>query len=139
MYLLDTNVVSELRKSHRTSADRHVVNWARGIAVEDLYLSAITVEELEIGILRLERRDAAQGAMLRSWMNDLVLRAFEGSILPVDSTVARQSAKLHVPDPRPVRDAFIAATALTHGMTVVTRNAADFEPTGVLVFNPWQA
>jgi predicted nucleic acid-binding protein len=138
MYLLDTNVVSELRKSRRDSADRHVASWASRMATRDLYLSAITVEELEIGVLRLERRDPMQGFNLRGWMNDLVLRTFAGRILPVDSAVAQRSARLHVPNPCPIRDGFIAATAFVHGMTVVTRNVADFELTGVAVFNPWQ-
>jgi toxin FitB len=137
MFLLDTNVVSELRKSGRISADRHVANWADSVAASDLYLSAITVEELEIGVLRLERRDFSQGAILRAWINDLVLRTFAGRILPVDGVVAQRSARLHVPNPCPIRDAFIAATALVHSMTIVTRNVADFEPTGVAVFNPW--
>jgi predicted nucleic acid-binding protein len=138
MYLLDTNVVSELRKFRRGSPDNSVTDWANRVAADDLYLSAITVEELEIGVLRLERRDPLQGAILRAWMNCSVLPTFAGRILPVDSVIAQRSARLHVPNPCPIRDGFIAATALIHGMTVVTRNAADFEPTGVAVFNPWQ-
>jgi predicted nucleic acid-binding protein len=104
-----------------------------------LYLSAITVQELEIGVLLAERRDPAQGAIFRAWLNGHVLPAFTGRILAVDTAVAQRSARLHVPDPRPVRDALIAATALVHGMTVVTRNVADFEPTGVSTLNPWDA
>ncbi|HEX4319936.1 MAG TPA: type II toxin-antitoxin system VapC family toxin [Acidobacteriaceae bacterium] len=138
MYLLDTNVVSELRKARRGLAHLHVTTWASQVDASDLYLSAITIEELEIGVLRMERRDVVQGAILRAWMNEFVLVGFAGRILPVDLAVVQQSARLHVPDPCPFRDAMIAATALVHGMTIVTRNVSDFEPTGVAVLNPWQ-
>lgn len=139
MYILDTNIVSELRKIRLGKADSHVADWADSIDAADLYLSAITVQELEIGVLLAERRDPAQGAIFRAWLNGHVLPAFTGRILAVDTAVAQRSARLHVPDPRPVRDALIAATALVHGMTVVTRNVADFEPTGVSILNPWVA
>ncbi len=137
MYLLDTNVVSELRKVRLGKADRHVKAWAESVDAAELYLSVITLQELEIGIMLMERRDAAQGAMFRNWLSAHVLPAFDGRILAVDAAVARRSAALHVPDPRPMRDSFIAATALVHGMTVVTRNVADFVPAGVSVLNPW--
>ena len=139
MYLLDTNVVSELRKVQAGRADERVARWADNVATADLFLSVIGVQELEIGVLLAERRDAAQGAILRAWLEDRVLPAFAGRILAVDTAVARASAGLHVPDPRPVRDALIAATALVHGMTVVTRNVADFAPTGVALVNPWES
>ena len=137
MYLLDTNVVSELRKIHSGKADSRVAEWADCVDAADLYLSAITIQELEIGVLLLERRDPSQGALFRTWLNGHVLPAFSGRILAVDMAVAQRSARLHVPDPRPVRDGLIAATALVHGMTVVTRNVADFEPTGIPTLNPW--
>ena len=137
MYLLDTNVVSELRKIRLGRADPHVAAWADSVEATDLYLSVITLQELEIGVLLAERRDPSQGAVFRAWLNAHVLPAFSGRILSIDTAVAQRSARLHVPDPRPVRDGLIAATALVHGMTVVTRNVADFEPTGVLVLNPW--
>ncbi len=137
MYLLDTNVVSELRKIRVGKADSQVAAWADSVDAADLYLSVITVQELEIGILLAERRDPTQGAIFRAWLNKQVLPAFAGRILAVDMAVAQRSAQLHVPNPRPVRDGLIAATALVHGMTVVTRNVDDFEPTGVAVFNPW--
>ncbi|MGH9616769.1 MAG: type II toxin-antitoxin system VapC family toxin [Acidobacteriaceae bacterium] len=136
MYLLDTNVVSELRKAKK--ADRHVRAWARTVPATSLYLSAISVLELETGILLIERRDRKQGAMLRHWMESHVLPTFAGRILAIDAAVAQRCAALHVPDPRSDRDALIAATALVHSMTVVTRNVGDFEPTGVSVLNPWQ-
>ena len=137
MYLLDTNVVSELRKIRLGKADLHVAKWADSVEAGDLYLSVITVQELEIGVLLAERRDPAQGSVFRAWLNTQVFPAFNGRILSVDTAVAQRSARLHVPDPRPVRDGLIAATALVHGMTVVTRNVADFEPAGVAVLNPW--
>ena len=137
MYLLDTNVVSELRKIRLGRADPHVAAWADSVEATDLYLSVITLQELEIGVLLAERRDPSQGAVFRAWLNAHVLPAFTGRILSIDTAVAQRSARLHVPDPRPVRDGLIAATALVHGMTVVTRNVADFEPTGVMVLNPW--
>ncbi len=137
MYLLDTNVVSELRKIRAGKADSRVADWADSIDATDLYLSAITIQELEIGVLLAERRDPSQGSVFREWMDGYVLPAFTGRILSIDTAVAQRSARLHVPDPRPVRDGLIAATALVHGMTVVTRNVADFEPTGVSILNPW--
>lgn len=137
MYLLDTNVVSELRKVRLGKADRGVVDWADSVDAAELYLPVIAVQELEIGILLVERRDPRQGAVLRAWLDGHVLPAFTGRILAVDTAIAQRSARLHVPDPRPVRDALIAATALVHSMTVVTRNIADFAPTGVPTLNPW--
>lgn len=138
MYLLDTNVVSELRKESAGKADRHVTAWARSVPAESMFLSAICILELETGILLLERRDPFQGAKLRAWMEDRVLPAFADRILPVDTAVALRCASLHVPNARPYRDSLIAATALVHGMTAVTRNVSDFEPTGVALLNPWQ-
>ena len=137
MFILDTNVVSELRKVRLGKADENVAKWADSVATPDLYLSVVTIQELEIGVLLAERRDAEKGAIFRAWLNNHVLPAFEGRILPVDLAVALQSARLHVPDPHPVRDGLIAATALVHGMTVVTRNVDDFKRTGVPILNPW--
>jgi toxin FitB len=137
MYLLDTNVVSELRKASSGKAHPGVVTWAESVPAGALYVSAITVLELEMGVLLMERRDPAQGALLRSWMNGQVLPGFEGRILPVDAPVALRCAGLHVPNPGPERDMLIAATALVHGLTVVTRNVADFEASKVGLLNPW--
>lgn len=139
MYLLDTNVVSEIRKVRSGKADRNVAAWADRVDASDLYLSVIAVQELEIGVLLAERRDPPQGALLRSWLNAHVLPAFADRILAVDIAVAQRSARLHVPDPRPFRDSLMAATALVHGLTVVTRNVADFHATGVQILNPWCA
>ena len=138
MYLLDTNVVSELRKIRQGKADPGVMRWAEGVASSDLYLSVITVQELEIGILLAERRDPEKGKILRFWFEDKVLPTFRQRILPVDMQISRCSARLHVPNPRPVRDAFVAATGMVYGMTVVTRNVHDFEPMKVAFINPWE-
>ena len=139
MYLLDTNVISELRKAKSGKADKNVVAWASSVTATSLFLSVITILELEIGTLLIERRDPAQGAVLRSWINAHVLPAFSDRILVVDVAVAQFCAKLHVPDPRADRDAIIAATALVHGMTVVTRNVEDFELPGIKILNPWKS
>lgn len=138
MYLLDTNVVSELRKAPSGRADAKVVAWAASVAVPMLFISSITILEIEIGILQIERKDPAQGMLLRGWLENNVLPAFDGRIIAFDTPIARRCAGLHVPDPRSDRDAIIAATALVHGMQVVTRNTADFEATGVLLINPWE-
>ena len=137
MYLLDTNVVSELRKAKSGKIDNNVLAWANSVATSSLFLSVVTIMELETGVLLIERRDSTPGAVLRSWLNAHVLPAFSERILPVDTAVAQCRARLHVPDPRSDRDALIAATALVHGMTVVTRNVGDFVATKVELLNPW--
>jgi predicted nucleic acid-binding protein len=136
MYLLDTNVVSELRKTH---ADQRVKAWAGGVPPANLFLSAITVLEIETGVLQIERRDKKQGAALRHWLDGQVLPAFAERVLPVDVAVALQCARLHVPNRMADGDALIAATALVHGLIVVTRNTDDFKSAGVGLLNPWQA
>lgn len=135
MYILDTNVVSELRKAKK--AHQNVKKWAQLLPAASLYISVISVLELEIGILLIERRDQEQGAILRAWMDRRVLPAFSGRILAIDTAVAQRCATLHMPNPRSHRDALIAATGLVHGLTVATRNVADFERMGVGVLNPW--
>jgi predicted nucleic acid-binding protein len=107
------------------------------VPVVSLFMSVIGVQEIEIGVLLAERRDPPQGRMLRRWLEEHVLHAFADRLLPVDTSVARRSAALHVPNPRPVRDALMAATALVHGLTIVTRNVPDFRGTGVALLNPW--
>lgn len=135
MYILDTNVISELRKARK--ADPNVRKWAEPLPSTSLYISVISVLELEIGVLLIERRDKEQSVILRMWMDRHVLPTFSGRILPIDTAVAQRCATLHIPNPRSDRDALIAATALVHGFTVATRNVADFERTGVAVVNPW--
>jgi predicted nucleic acid-binding protein len=139
MFLVDTNVVSEFRKIESGRADGRFARWARNTAIEDLYVSVITLMELEIGILRIDRKDQRQGLMLRSWLEIHVRPEFQGRTLSVDAAVARRCAQLHVPDPQPDRDALIAATALVHDLTVVTRNVQDFRHAGLRLLNPWAA
>ena len=136
MFLLDTNVISELRQPNR--ADRNVIAWAGAFPAAGFFLSAISILEIELGALLSARKDAAQGAVLRAWIDDQILPRFEARILAVDTAVAQRCARLHVPDPRAEREALIAATAMVHGLTLVTRNVADFEPTGVALLNPWR-
>jgi len=137
MYLLDTNVISEFRKARIGKADRQVAAWANSVSKESMFLSSVCILEMELGTLLMERRDAVQGAILRSWLDDFVLPSFAERILVVDTPVALRGAALQVPNPRSYRDALIAATALVHGMTVVTRNVKDFKDTGVALLNPW--
>lgn len=139
MYLLDTNVVSESRKLATGRIDQKVKRWLEAVETTPSYVSAMTVFELERGTLLLERRDAAQGKLFRRWLKEVVLPTFDGRILPMNAEVATQCALLHVPDPASDRDSWIAATALVHNLTVVTRNVPDFERTGVKLINPWIA
>jgi toxin FitB len=137
MFLLDTNVISELRRPDK--ADRNVVAWASTIPAASFFLSAISILEIELGALLIARKDAAQGAVLRAWIDDQILPRFEGRILAVDTAVAQRCARLQVPDPRAERDALIAAPAMVHGLTVVTRNVADFERVGITLLNPCES
>lgn len=138
MFLLDTNVISELRKAGDAKANAQVVAWLSAVDAATFYVSAVTIMELELGILLMERRDIAQGARLRVWMDNHVLPEFWDRTVLIDRAVAKACARLHAPDPRPERDAFIAASAIVHGMTLVTRNVADFAPMGLSLVNPWE-
>lgn len=137
-YLLDTNVISELRRSVGR-AEPAVRRWVAGRVPSELHLSSMTILEIELGIARLRRRDPQQSSRLQTWLENDVLDVFAGRILSMDVRVARYAAHTHVPDPRPERDAIIAATAAVHGLTVVTRNIKDFEPMGVALIDPWAA
>ena len=137
-YLLNTNVVSELRKIGDGKADANVVSWVEAEDADRFFISAITILELERGVLGVQRRDPVQGARLRAWLNNHVRPEFAGRILAVDDVVATRCAHLHVPNRRNEVDALIAATALVNGLSVVTRNIRDFEGTGVVVVDPWQ-
>ena len=136
MYLLDTNVLSELRTG-KPQASRQVLEWAGSVPLGAQYVSVIAWMEIDIGILRLERRTPPQGQALRAWLGG-VRGLFAGRTLAIDDTVAQRCAQLHVPDPAPPHDALIAATALVHGLTLVTRNTADFVGMGVELLNPWE-
>ncbi len=135
MFLLDTNALSELRRPDKANAG--LVAWAAGAVPADLFISAITLFEIELGAAQAGRRDAAKEAVLRAWISGRIVPGFRDRILSVDAAVARRCAALHVPDPRPQRDSLIAATALVHRLIVVTRNVRDFEPMGVPLLNPW--
>jgi predicted nucleic acid-binding protein len=139
MFVLDTNVVSELRKVRAGKANSGVADWAGGVPSGQMFLSSITIHELEHGVLLAERTDPERGAVLRLWLDESVASAFAARILAIDETVARRAAALHVPDPAPFRDALIGATALVHRMAVVTRNVKDFDRFDDLdVVNPWR-
>ncbi len=139
MYLLDTNVISELRKAPTGRAHTNVVIWAESVASINLYISVITILEIEKGILKVGRQDDKQAAILRAWFDDHVIPAFNDRILPIDVAIAKKCAALHVPDPRPERDAIIAATAIVHGLELVTRNIKDFESLPLKILDPWVA
>ncbi|RFB88394.1 VapC toxin family PIN domain ribonuclease [Rhizobium leguminosarum bv. trifolii] len=137
MLLLDTNVVSELRKVASGKADPNVVVWNETVDPAETFISSVVLHELEIGARLVEHNDAAAGKVLRNWLENSVLAAFSGRVLPLDEAAAVQAAQWHVPNPKPINDAYIAATAFTRRMTLVTRNIKDFEGMGVALVNPW--
>ncbi len=138
MFLLDTNVISELRKIYAHKADPNVTRWSERTPTGEMFLSVITIFELEMGIRRLERRDRSQANMFRNWLEGYLLNAFDGRIFPATIEIARVCAAYHVPDPAPFRDSFIAATAQVHNLILVTRNTSDFVRCGIPLLNPWQ-
>ena len=134
-YLLDTNVISDLRRPDRASIQFR--DWTRKRHAEDMCISVVSVLEIEEGIRLKERQDKGQGLLLREWFERNILTQFEERILPVDIAIARRCAGLHVPNQLSYRDAFIAATALVHDLILVTRNVKDFHTSGAKVINPW--
>lgn len=137
MLLLDTNVVSELRKVASGKADPNVVVWNETVDPAETFISSVVLHELEIGVRLVEHNDAVAGKVLRNWLENTVLAAFSGRILPLDEATAVHAAQWHVPNPKPINDAYIAATAFTRRMTLVTRNVKDFESMGAALVNPW--
>jgi len=138
MFLLDTNVVSEYRKIQSNKADPNFVSWQQNIMPHLLYISAVTLMELNIGVLAKERKDKATGLILRAWLENKVIPAFEDRILPIDADVALICSEMHVPNNKSFRDAFIGATAKSNNMKLVTRNVADFKDMNISIINPWE-
>lgn len=139
MYLLDTNVISEIRRLKQGKCDPYVANWVQQIPEELMYTNAVVMMELERGVLAKERKDIEQGKNLRNWLDNIVKPSFLGKTLPIDETTAQICAKLHIPDHAPENDAWIAASAIQHHLILVTRNTADFAKTGAKLFNPFES
>ena len=133
-FLLDTNVISELRKKDR--ANSGVTSWFSDLDGDTIYLSVLTLGEIRRGIENISRRDADAGANLNQWVSRIVM-GFEGRIIPVDATIADEWGRMNVPDPLPVVDGLLAATAKIRGMTLVTRNISDVSRTGIETLNPF--
>lgn len=138
MYLLDTNIISETRKITKGKANQGVVDWLATVSENEIFINAVVMMELERGVLRLERKDTTQGKALRIWLETEISPAFSKRILAIDEQTAKICAKLHIPDFAPENDAWIAASAIQHNLTLVTRNTADFERIGVKLFNPFR-
>lgn len=138
MYLLDTNILSESRKLGTPKIDPRAARWLAEVDAETTFVSAMTIFELERGIRQMERRDAKQGAALRRWFNDQIMTTYENRTLPLSRAVALICARLHIPDPKSERDAWIAATGIDAGLTLVSRNVADFSGMGVGLINPFE-
>ena len=134
MYLLNSEVVLELRKAKAGRTDTGLATWAAGVSRQNLFLSALTLLELESGAMEVERQDKAAGAALREWIDGPVMAAFEGRILAVDAAIVRRRARLPYKD---ARDGLLAATAIEHGLTLVTRHTGTFKAGRVKLFNPW--
>ncbi len=138
MYLLDTNVISEIRRLKQGKCHRHVAAWVNETSAELMYTNAVVLMELERGVMAIERKDKAQGQNLRNWLDNQVKPSFVGKILPITEKTAQICAKLHIPDHAPENDAWIASSAIEHRLVLVTRNTADFERLGVKLFNPFE-
>ncbi|VTU09680.1 PilT domain-containing protein [Actinobacillus porcinus] len=138
MYLLDTNIISEIRKLAKNKCDKNVADWVRSTSKDLMFTNAVVMMELERGVMSIERKDTTQGKLLRHWFEMDVKPAFHGKILKIDEQTAQICAKLHIPDHAPENDAWIAASAIQHNLVLVTRNTADFARTGVKLFNPFE-
>ena len=138
MYLLDTNIISEIRKLAKNKCDKNVADWVRSTSKDLMFTNAVVMMELERGVMSIERKDTTQGKLLRHWFEMDVKPAFHGKILKIDEQTAQICAKLHIPDHAPENDAWIAASAIQHNLVLVTGNTADFARTGVKLFNPFE-
>lgn len=136
-YLLDTNVISELRKAGTPKANPEVIAWANTVDADEMFISALTLMEIEKGILKFARKDPVQAHHLQRWYQERVLIEFAWRTFDIDSSICRLCAQLHIPDERPATDALIAATAMHHDLILVTRNVKDFAGMGVMLLNPW--
>lgn len=139
MYLLDTNIISEMRKVKSGKANPNLTAWLAQQDSNSFYTSAVVMMELERGILGIERKDPQQGRALRAWFDSMAAALLAGRVLPINETTAAICAKLHIPDRSPENDAWIAATARQYGLTLATRNTKDFEPMGIRLCNPFEA
>ena len=138
MYLLDTNIISEIRKLAKNKCDKNVADWVRSTSKDLMFTNAVVMMELERGVMSIERKDTTQGELLRHWFEMDVKPAFHGKTLKIDEQTAQICAKLHIPDHAPENDVWIAASAIQHNLVLVTRNTADFARTGVKLFNPFE-
>jgi predicted nucleic acid-binding protein len=136
--VLDTMVASELRRARTGRADPAFAAWAESAPLADSYLSVVTLHEMEVGCLLTARRDPAQGLVHRHWLDSLT-DAFDGRVVDVDREIALTAAGYHVPDPAPLADALIAATASVLGASLATRNTRDFARFGQRLVNPWDS
>ena len=138
MYLLDTNILGDIRKSHHPNCPALFKQWLNHVDLNLCYLSVISIYEIEQGILRKERTDTIQGQLLRTWFEQKIQPEFHHRILDLNTNIALKTAQLHVPNPASLADSFIGATALQHNLTLITRNTKDFQSFGVKLFNPFE-
>jgi len=139
MYLLDTNVVSEIRKIRQNKTNQNVVAWLSRVQKESLYTNAVVLMEIERGILRLENIDPQQADRFKNWYHSAVKPMFHERILPIDEATATVCSRLHVPDLSPENDAWVAASAIQYDLTLVTRNTRDFGHSNLRVLNPFDS
>ena len=138
MYLLNTNIISELKKLDSGKIHPQVQRWAYSINLMQTKISVVSIIEIRTGILSLARKGQAQAASLDNWFTNRLLPAYRTRTLSVDTEVALICAQLHIPTKRPINDAYIAATAIAHNLTPVTRNVRDFQGLPLMLENPFE-